>query len=109
MSENYQKVAIRTITKKLIRAIRNPKEATTQLVSKFYNTFIDLKTRRRYISSGLKELNEIKEHSLVRTDISDHLVSLFIESLSIKPKLIVELGVRGGESTFVLERVAKLC
>jgi cephalosporin hydroxylase len=27
----------------------------------------------------------------------------------MQPKLIVELGVRGGESTFVFERVAKLC
>ncbi|MGQ9810915.1 MAG: class I SAM-dependent methyltransferase [bacterium] len=27
----------------------------------------------------------------------------------MKPKLIVELGVRGGDSTFVLSRVARLC
>lgn len=42
-----------------------------------------------------------------RTDISDHLETLFLESLDINSKLIVELGVGDGESTFVLERVAR--
>ena len=40
--------------------------------------------------------------------MSDHLVTLFRESMILKPKLIVELGILTGESTFVLERVAKL-
>ena len=44
----------------------------------------------------------------IRTDISDHLLTLFTESLALEPRLIVELGVRDGESTFVFERVAKL-
>ena len=43
-----------------------------------------------------------------KTDISDHLAMLFTESLNIESKLIVELGVGDGESTFVLERVANL-
>jgi cephalosporin hydroxylase len=60
-------------------------------------------------SSGLPELDEIKARSQTRTDISDHLVTLFVESLTMRPRLIVELGVRGGESTYVLERVARLC
>ncbi len=42
-------------------------------------------------------------------DISDHLPVLFAEALEARPKLIVELGVRGGDSTFVFERVARLC
>jgi cephalosporin hydroxylase len=58
--------------------------------------------------SGSKALEEIKERALVPTDISDHLVTLFVESVSMAPRLIVELGVRGGESTFVMERVAAL-
>jgi cephalosporin hydroxylase len=57
----------------------------------------------------LAEITEIRERALVRTDISDHLVPLFVESFAIHPRLIVELGVRTGESTFVLERVARLC
>jgi cephalosporin hydroxylase len=59
--------------------------------------------------SDLDEISEIRKHALVRTDICDHLVTLFAESLAVQPRLIVELGVRTGESTFALERVAKLC
>ncbi len=76
---------------------------------KFYNKLIDLSQNKNFVKSSLIEFNEVKKRALKRTDISDHLVNLFIESLVMKPKLIVELGVRGGESTFVLERVAKLC
>lgn len=73
-----------------------------------YNFLIDLKTRKEYVISDLPELNEIRKQALARTDINDHLETLFIESMAVRPKLIVELGTRGGESTFVLERVAKL-
>lgn len=59
-------------------------------------------------TSDFRSLNEVKKRSLVRTDMSDHLVTLFYEAIAARPKLIVELGVRGGESTFVLERVARL-
>jgi predicted O-methyltransferase YrrM len=34
-----------------------------------------------------------------KSDISDHLGSIFFFALGAKPKLIVELGTRGGEST----------
>ena len=80
-----------------------------------YNSLIDFISSLRgseKFSSDLKEFNEIRERILKQrhvSDINDHLISLFVESIDIKPKLIVELGVRGGESTFVLERVAKLC
>lgn len=56
-----------------------------------------------------KSLNDIRTRAAIKkTDISDHLETLFLESLDISPKLIVELGVGDGESTFVLERVARL-
>lgn len=56
-----------------------------------------------------KYLGDIQNRAMVRkTDISDHLAMLFTESLNIESKLIVELGVGDGESTFVLERVANL-
>ncbi len=56
-----------------------------------------------------KHLGDIQNRALVRkTDISDHLPMLFTESLNIESKLIVELGVGDGESTFVLDRVANL-
>lgn len=52
--------------------------------------------------------DEINQRALIATDINDHLLTIFEEAVSLNPKLIVELGVRGGESTFVFERVAKL-
>jgi len=80
----------------------------------FYNFFIKIVFFWRFLKSPVileslsKELSEIKVKSLIDTDISDHLETLFVESLAVKPRLIVELGVRTGQSTFVFERVAKL-
>jgi hypothetical protein len=55
------------------------------------------------------EVRQILERASQPTDFSDHLLTLFHEAMEVKPGLIVELGTRGGESTFVLERVAALC
>jgi cephalosporin hydroxylase len=55
-----------------------------------------------------KSLAAVRKRSLKQTDICDHLENLFLECLGIYPRLIVELGCGDGESTFVLERVAKL-
>src|SRR3989344_2657879 len=82
---------------------------------KYYNLFIKkiffwkFPNNQILPKSSLPELDEIRSHALEDTDISDHLETLFIESMIVKPKLIVELGVRTGQSTFVFERVAKLC
>jgi cephalosporin hydroxylase len=59
--------------------------------------------------SVLQELNEIREFAAVPSDIDEHLELMFTETLLRRPKLIVELGVRGGTSTFVFERAANLC
>ncbi|GBD89364.1 cephalosporin hydroxylase [bacterium BMS3Abin04] len=98
-----------SMIRRLRKAIKDPKKAAWFLIIKINNTLIDMKTHKSYVSSDLKELNEIKERSTALTDMSSHVETLFIESLAVKPKLIVELGIRTGESTFVLERVAKLC
>lgn len=76
--------------------------------ARVYNAFHALRARPKVRQTGWAELDEILERSLQNTDISDHLPTLFVESLSLGNGLIVELGIRGGESTFVLERVAKL-
>jgi len=44
-----------------------------------------------------------------RSDISDHLGTLFAEAVATEPRLIVELGTRGGESTRVLLAAAAVC
>jgi len=72
------------------------------------NTLTDVFRARRWIPSASPDLQEVLDRARTRTDISDHLPTLFAEALLARPRLIVELGVRGGESTFVLERVARL-
>jgi cephalosporin hydroxylase len=55
------------------------------------------------------ELKEIADRvRSTPTDISDHLATIYSEAVVLQPRLIVELGVRGGESRFVLERVARV-
>lgn len=43
------------------------------------------------------------------TDISSHLPTLFCHTMLQNPKIIVEAGVRGGESTKPLHKAAQLC
>ena len=77
--------------------------ALSKLIS-LYNFFIPSQNT----ASDWPLFKEILEKFPKRSDFLDHLPILFIETLVVKPQLIVELGVRKGLSTFVLERVAKL-
>jgi len=79
------------------------------LLVKTNNALVDMKKSSGAPSTGLQELDEVIIRSRQRTVINDHLPLLFIESLRSSPKLIVELGVESGQSTFALERVARLC
>ena len=75
-----------------------------------YNQFIKLRSSPAPLQDASKEVQEISKRAASRyTDISDHLLTLFAEALSVQPRLLVELGVRGGESTFAFERAARLC
>jgi cephalosporin hydroxylase len=58
--------------------------------------------------TDLRAFGDVLDRAQASTDISDHIERLFTESLLVNPDTIVELGVRGGESTFVFERVARL-
>jgi predicted O-methyltransferase YrrM len=101
----------------LLKAPKN-KHELSYIRKKYYNGIIKLVQiynagakifgARNLTPSGDAALDEIRSRSNSQTDISDHLETLFVESLRARPKLIVELGVGPGESTFVLERVAKL-
>jgi len=51
------------------------------------------------------DLEIIKMLSVRDTDISDHLESIYINSLNFNPKLIVELGVREGQSSRIFSLV----
>ncbi len=60
-------------------------------------------------ASSSPELKEIEDRvAHVQSDISDYLATIFSEAVAAQPRLIVELGVRGGESRFVLERAARI-
>lgn len=49
-------------------------------------------------------LTAVRDRSRHRTDISDHLETLYRLALDRRAGLVVELGVRTGESTFALEQ-----
>jgi cephalosporin hydroxylase len=73
-----------------------------------YNSAIEKLTGRAPDAFD-SDLLAIRAKAAIGTDISSHLETIFLEGLRAKPRLIVELGVRGGESTFVLERLARRC
>lgn len=62
---------------------------------------------RQAAHSNFGPFEEILDYASQRTDINEHLPTLFAETIRMKPRLIVEMGVRGGESTFAFERAAK--
>ena len=80
-----------------------------QTVLSRYNSLRRLFSRSRPADSQLKELSEIRELAVVPGDINEYLEAMFVESVLLQPKLIVELGVRGGISTFVFHRAARIC
>jgi cephalosporin hydroxylase len=55
-----------------------------------------------------QELAEVRQFAIAPTDINEHLERIFIETVLFRPALIVELGVRGGASTYVFDRAARL-
>lgn len=59
--------------------------------------------------SGFVALDDVRKRARTLTDIDEHLELMFLEALLARPRLIVELGVRGGISTFVFEKVSDLC
>ena len=69
-----------------------------------YNLLIP---REKFTENNDMELVEIRRFAKKRTDISDHLETLYKEALAVQPKVIVELGVRTGASSFALARAAE--
>src|SRR5581483_4044210 len=74
-----------------------------------YNKLRRMLASRHSHSRSSAELREIGELASAPSDINEHLELIFAETLLQQPKLIAELGVRGGVSTFVFERAARLC
>lgn len=55
----------------------------------------------------MKYLDAIRERMKEDTDISSHLDTLYLKTLKMNPKRIVELGVRSGESSRMFSYVAQ--
>jgi cephalosporin hydroxylase len=94
--------------KKITSSVNLCRKIVLLVFTKIYNSFFFFCPQKKQVFSPVDFIREIEERSLVRTDINSHLLTILAESLETKPRTIVELGTRGGESTFVLERVAKL-
>lgn len=75
---------------------------------KINNRLVDLRAKPAVVATGFAPFDEIAKRAGKRSDVNEHLATLFVETLAARPKLIVELGVRGGESTFAFERAAAL-
>jgi cephalosporin hydroxylase len=80
---------------------------TGWLASK-YNRLHESIRQPALVSTSWRELCEVRQLALAPTDINEHLERIFIETVLFRPTLIVELGVRGGASTYVFERAARL-
>lgn len=104
-----------TLATNLKKAIRNPWKAVLVARERLLNGYVKLYNGLRRApssptqSSGIEAFEEVRRHAVRRSDINEHLPRLFAESLRMRPRLIAELGVRKGQSTFVFERVARLC
>ncbi len=73
----------------------------------FYNFVVLLFKRKKVEKSDNEDINLIRQKAEKLTDINEHLETIYNLTVKQEPKLIVELGVRGGESTFVFEMAAK--
>jgi hypothetical protein len=81
----------------------------TDDIAKLWNASLAGKTTPPLSGNLSEEIRVIICQSERRTDISDHLLTLYAEAVEMRPKVIVELGTRGGESTRVLLKAAERC
>jgi cephalosporin hydroxylase len=73
-----------------------------------YNKIVILRAHTSRIVVGSGIISDINAHARKRSDISDHLITLFLETAAVRPSMIVELGVRSGESTVAFSKVSDL-
>jgi predicted O-methyltransferase YrrM len=93
---------------KLRSAIRNPREAILYITSGRTN-YDKLKPELNSIQqySQIEPQSPLEAHMLGGTDISEHLMTLYMLTRQMRLLNILELGVRTGESTVALLLAAK--
>ena len=74
-----------------------------------YNRLRHALLRRDRIEARSRAIRNVHGLASSLTDIDEHLETMYVEGLLCRPKLIVELGVRGGTSTAIFEQVAEIC
>jgi hypothetical protein len=84
-------------------------EAVTGIFVQLWNAVVVRNTVLPLSGNLSEDIQAIIRQAERRTDICDHLLTLHAEAMEVKPKVIVELGTRGGESTHVLLSVAERC
>lgn len=91
-----------------------------KIFSKFYAFFWNLMNflkKKKYVKiykennflNDSSHFTDIKNRRLnSNNDICNHFDNLFYEVICLKPKFILELGVRKGESTYVFNKIQKI-
>ena len=88
---------------------RMPKEESRGLAGWLagkYNRLYRAVAPTRVPPTSSRDFKFIRDLASTPTDINEHLERIFLETLLLRPSLIVELGVRCGVSTSVFERAA---
>ena len=80
-----------------------------QIMLRSYNRLRRALHSSHPLPTDFQELAEVRERASMASDIDEHMEVMFLEALLSKPQLIVELGVRGGASTFAFGRAARHC
>jgi len=71
-----------------------------------YNKVAASLSKENKLFTDWKELKQVVLKSKENSDISSHMVRIFIETVKAKPKLIIELGTKRGCSTYALSQAA---
>ena len=93
---------------KLRSAIRNPREAILYITlgrTNYNKLKLELHSIQQY--SQIEPQSPLEAAMLERTDISEHLMTLYMLTKHFKLSTVLELGVRSGESTIALLSAAK--
>lgn len=76
-------------------------------INYFLNRYYRNYLVKRILPHSTANVNNALFKGTKETDISDHLNTIYAIAMAKKPKVILELGTRGGESTKVLTHVAQ--
>lgn len=102
---------IMTLWSKLKTGLRHPREALVYLAlgpQRYHLTSAEnLLVEAERMERNVRPNNLLESYMVKPTDIHEHLATLYMLSIELNLRTILELGVRGGESTITLLESAK--